>query len=91
MPNAGGEQSYSTDDGQSIKLFGSATRLPEGFKYEPDLITADEERELLRHMTELPFRNFEFHGYVSCNTRSSPSTRPVPRSGGTRTRASSGT
>ena len=47
-----------------LKLFGSATRLPEGFKYEPDLITADEERELLRHMTELPFRNFEFHGYV---------------------------
>ena len=47
-----------------LELFGSAARLPDGFEYQPDLITPDEERELLRHMTQLPFRNFEFHGYV---------------------------
>jgi alkylated DNA repair dioxygenase AlkB len=37
---------------------------PEGFRYRPELITSDEEVSLLAHVRELPFRDFEFHGYT---------------------------
>ncbi len=47
-----------------LKLFSSATHLPEGFRYEPDLISSTEEETLLAHVGGLPFKNFEFHGYV---------------------------
>lgn len=46
-------------------LFDAApSRLPAGFRYQPDLITPDEEAEILRDVKVLPFRSFEFHGYV---------------------------
>jgi alkylated DNA repair dioxygenase AlkB len=46
-------------------LFDPApARLPAGFRYQSDLITPDDEAEILRNLKELPFRNFEFHGYV---------------------------
>ena len=46
-------------------LFDAApTRLPDGFRYQPDLLSPDEEAETVRNVRELPFRNFEFHGYV---------------------------
>ena len=38
--------------------------LPSGFQYQRDVITAAEERELLARIRELPFREFEFHGYT---------------------------
>ena len=38
--------------------------LPSGFRYQPDVISVDEERDLLGHIRELPFREFEFHGYT---------------------------
>lgn len=38
--------------------------LPEGFKYQPDFISADEERDLVRHIEALPFEEFEFHGFT---------------------------
>jgi alkylated DNA repair dioxygenase AlkB len=51
-------------------IFGSAgdTRktaagLPEGFRYRPDLIGTADEQALLACLQELPFREFEFHGY----------------------------
>ena len=44
-------------------LFESGPLLPDGFKYEADLIAADEEQQLLREMEKLPFKQFEFHGY----------------------------
>lgn len=37
---------------------------PEGFRYQADVITADEERELVEHIAGLPLKEFEFHGYV---------------------------
>ena len=37
--------------------------FPEGFRYAPELITPEEEVELLARIGELPFREFEFHGY----------------------------
>lgn len=47
-----------------LKLFGAPPRLPEGFRYEPEVVTPEEEQDLLRHVRELSFKNFQFHGYV---------------------------
>jgi alkylated DNA repair dioxygenase AlkB len=38
--------------------------LPQGFRYQPALITTREQDELLSQLRELPFREFEFHGYT---------------------------
>ena len=46
-----------------LGLFGEP-RLPEGFRYQPDLITEPEERDLLAQLRELPFQAFEFQGYT---------------------------
>ena len=40
-------------------------RFPDGFRYTPDLISQEDEVELLTRISELPFREFEFHGYVA--------------------------
>jgi alkylated DNA repair dioxygenase AlkB len=47
-----------------LNLFGSVQSLPDGFKYQADVVSPDEEERLLRHVRELPFRDLEFHGYV---------------------------
>ena len=49
-----------------LALFGAPAepKLPEGFRYRPNVLTADEERELLARVRTLPFREFEFHGYT---------------------------
>src|SRR4051794_31449413 len=38
--------------------------LPEGFQYQPDLITPEEERQLVTHLETLPFKEFDFHGFL---------------------------
>ena len=38
--------------------------MPEGFRYEPDVLSDDDERGLLARVKELPFKEFEFHGYT---------------------------
>jgi alkylated DNA repair dioxygenase AlkB len=45
-------------------LFGRAPSWPEGFRYQADLISPAEEQDLLGHLAGLPFRAFEFHGFV---------------------------
>jgi alkylated DNA repair dioxygenase AlkB len=49
-------------------IFGGAHKpapeLPEGFRYRPELITPADEVSLLARVRELPFREFEFHGYT---------------------------
>ena len=47
-----------------FSLFATAPSLPDGFTYQPDLITPAEETELVTALEDLPFRAFEFHGYV---------------------------
>jgi alkylated DNA repair dioxygenase AlkB len=37
---------------------------PEGFRYQADVLPADEERELVERIRGLPLKEFEFHGYV---------------------------
>lgn len=38
---------------------GNALPLPEGFKYQRELITQDDEQSLLRRVEGLPFKEFE--------------------------------
>ena len=42
----------------------AAGDLPEGFRYEPELIGPADEAVLLASVRGLPFRDFEFHGYT---------------------------
>ncbi len=37
--------------------------LPQGFLYRAELISREEETDLLAHIRELPFKEFEFQGY----------------------------
>jgi alkylated DNA repair dioxygenase AlkB len=37
---------------------------PAGFRYERNLVTAEEESDLVRHIEKLPLKEFEFHGYL---------------------------
>jgi len=46
-----------------LALFGGPP-LPEGFRYHTDVITPAEELELLERIAPLPFREFEFQGYL---------------------------
>ena len=43
---------------------GGTPNLPEGFRYGRELINTAEEGALLARVRELPFRDFEFHGYT---------------------------
>ena len=45
-------------------LFDAAPTLPDGMRYTPDLVTAAEERALARRFAALPFRAFEFQGFL---------------------------
>src|SRR5215475_10208046 len=38
--------------------------LPEGFAYQPEIIAPEEEAALVADIRVLPFREFEFHGYL---------------------------
>ena len=57
-----------------LDLFGNDA-LPEGFRYQPDFLSREEEQSLLKHIVPLPFREFEFQGFtgkrrvVSCGWR----------------------
>jgi alkylated DNA repair dioxygenase AlkB len=45
-------------------LFDVGSSLPPGFRYEAAIISVDEEERLLEQVKELPFRAFEFQGYL---------------------------
>ncbi len=45
-------------------LFGNDEPTPEGFRYWPDFLSVEEERDLLRQVDALPFENFQFHGFT---------------------------
>lgn len=44
-------------------LFPEAAAMPDGFRYQPALISPEQERELIAHLSNLPLKPFEFHGY----------------------------
>jgi hypothetical protein len=41
-----------------------APALPAGFAYRDDVVTPEEERYLIEHFEALPFKPFEFHGFL---------------------------
>jgi alkylated DNA repair dioxygenase AlkB len=45
-------------------LFATEPKLPEGLRYQPDVISPAVEAELLTQVRELPFKAFEFHGFL---------------------------
>ena len=53
MPNAS----------HTLDLFGNDA-LPEGFRYQADFLSSEEEHSLLQYIVPLPFREFEFQGYT---------------------------
>ena len=47
-----------------LNLFGAGSTLPDGFKYQSEILRPEDEAALLRHVKELPFKDFEFHGFT---------------------------
>jgi alkylated DNA repair dioxygenase AlkB len=52
--------------GAQADLFGGAPApdVPEGLRYQPELITPGEEQALAALLAELPFKAFEFQGFL---------------------------
>lgn len=46
-------------------LFAAPRRVPEGFRYQPDLIGHEEERDLAHRIQGLAFKPFDFHGHLA--------------------------
>ena len=51
-------------DPLQLTLFEARASFPEGFRYQPDFISPEEERELVDGLARLPFKEFEFQNYV---------------------------
>jgi alkylated DNA repair dioxygenase AlkB len=49
---------------ETADLFEPRTELPDGFRYQPELLSRSEEGELAAALRKLPFREFEFHGFL---------------------------
>jgi alkylated DNA repair dioxygenase AlkB len=47
-----------------LGLFGAGPANPDGFQYHPGFIEAGEERALAARIAALPFKAFEFHGFL---------------------------
>jgi hypothetical protein len=48
---------------RTLDLFGDDA-LPDGFRYHPDFLSPGEEQTLLQKIVPLPFREFEFQGFM---------------------------
>ena len=49
-----------------IDIFGNSTapKYPEGFRYETNVLSGGQEQDALDQIRALPFREFEFRGYI---------------------------
>jgi alkylated DNA repair dioxygenase AlkB len=47
-----------------LSFFEPGPSLPQGLKHQPAFITPEEERELVARLAGLPFRAFEFQGFL---------------------------
>jgi alkylated DNA repair dioxygenase AlkB len=45
-------------------LFERASNLPDGLRYADEVISPDHERALLKELPALPFKEFDFHGFL---------------------------
>jgi len=46
-----------------LSLFEPTQKLPEGFRYQPEILSSGEERALVSPIAGLPFKEFEFQGF----------------------------
>ena len=46
-----------------LSLFEPTQKLPEGFRYQPEILSSSEERALVPRIAGLPFKEFEFQGF----------------------------
>src|SRR5215213_4083563 len=46
------------------ELFDPPVVLPDGFRYQPELIPKEDERRLATHIAALPLKEFEFQGFL---------------------------
>jgi alkylated DNA repair dioxygenase AlkB len=49
---------------RQLSFLETGASPPPGFRYQADLLSPDEEHELVEQFAHLPFRAFEFHGYL---------------------------
>ena len=49
---------------EDLDLFANPPSLPEGFRYQREVISPGMETSLLAEFRDLPFKEFEFHGYT---------------------------
>lgn len=47
-----------------LDIFGSGPTLPDGFRYRSDVVSPDHECRLIERIRALPFKEFQFHGFV---------------------------
>lgn len=50
--------------GKPNRAAANEPKFPSGFRYQAELITQEEEQVLVRRVRDLPFKEFEFHGYT---------------------------
>ena len=49
---------------EQIDFFTEVPKYPEGFRYEREIISPIDERELIEHIRALPLKAFDFHGFL---------------------------
>jgi alkylated DNA repair dioxygenase AlkB len=45
-------------------LFAPSQIGPEGFRYQPEFLSSEQEKQLLEEIPALPFKEFDFHGFL---------------------------
>jgi len=48
-----------------VDLFAAPLRMPEGFRYYAEVLSVEEEKGLAPELGALPFKPFDFHGYLA--------------------------
>jgi alkylated DNA repair dioxygenase AlkB len=48
-----------------VSLFDNNIKFPDGFSYLPDYISTVEEKRIISSIKQLPFKQFNFHGYLA--------------------------
>jgi len=49
---------------RQIDFFTETPKYPEGFRYEREIISREDERVLIEHIRTLPLKEFDFHGFL---------------------------
>ena len=55
----------SSPSSAQTDLFALPSGLPQGFRYCPGILSPEEEQALARELAMLPFKPFDFHGYLA--------------------------